>query len=327
MSLGAHADISCGSPAASSYTLNIPSGNIAVSRDAPVGTFLTSFSSMTTLSTSLWKCSDNDWPTMIEPVMRVELIPSGTFADGYVAFKTNVEGVGLVMRAEGYLHSGWNGYADKIGAAWLFLGGHYIGDNGTYTFGARAEFALVKTGPIAGGKVQLTGVVAKAAMRGSYTKTIVREVNILASGGPTFVSRGCSSSDVNVNLGEHGTSSFSGVGSRSTATDFQIDLTGCSSGMAGIQYRIDPAPGIDAIDSGRGIAGLSTASSAQGVGVQVTKPDESLVPFGTPLGASGYDASKGGQLSIPLRAAYVMLSPSVRGGQADSQMVFTLDYL
>lgn len=142
----------------------------------------------------------------------------------------------------------------------------------------------------------------------------------------------CDTQNVNVYLGLHQTSEFTGVGSTSKAVVSSLDLLNCPSPetITEIDYRIDPtsAP-IDAANSILSINPTTGAiAAASGVGVKVIGVATASGPFkiGVLQKSVGNVFTPGGPVSIPFVARYIQTASAVTPGPANATATFSIDY-
>lgn len=146
---------------------------------------------------------------------------------------------------------------------------------------------------------------------------------------PTVTTLSCETGDQSVDLGTHRTTEYAApVGSTLPPVDFSIKVNNCPAGMTSVKYQLDLAPGIAAYNAASGVIKLDPASTATGVGIQITnasnvaynlstKPWNTVTP--TYTGAAG-------NFTIPLRARYYRTATTLTPGTANSAIVFTMEY-
>ncbi|MGL4726514.1 MAG: fimbrial protein [Scandinavium sp.] len=150
--------------------------------------------------------------------------------------------------------------------------------------------------------------------------------NLLISG--TIIPQTCDvesdSQSQTVTIGDFSPSDFPGVGSVSTAKDFQIKLTGCTAGITGAKVAF--TGNADATDptllalSDTG----STGSMATGIGVQILDSSQKVIPINN-ADSDVYALQEGdNQLNFALR--YKSTAATVTSGEATAVMYFDLNY-
>ncbi|HCB1501502.1 TPA: type 1 fimbrial protein [Klebsiella michiganensis] len=289
---------------ASGVTAEIPGyisfGNVMVQRDAAVGSVLA------TITTGAYNggntiagCSEA-WTFRQELTKWLTLSPQGNGV-----YNTNVPGVGIRMTSpSGKVLP----YDAPINA------NNYVVINGD---GIKAE--LIKTGDISGGTLD-TGVLARASVANQFYIT-----NVTLNGTNTVTSMACSvtTNDVDVPLGQHKKSEFSGPGSATGWKAFNIGLDCDKSARINVQ--------IDATQDPSNIAGVMKLDSASGdmaatgLGVQLYfVPDDSAVQFGQ--SRFYYTSPNGGSETVQLKARYYQTTSAITAGTANATATFTLTY-
>ncbi|EAP0878303.1 fimbrial protein [Salmonella enterica subsp. enterica] len=275
-------------------------GNIAVQRDAPVGSVIaTATTGAYNNGNALAGCSET-W------TFRWELSKWGTLSSlGDKIYNTNIPGVGLKMTA---VVSG-----RVIPYDVSVKPNTYVTIPGD---GIKAE--LFKTGDITGGTLH-TGMLARASVVNQFYFA-----NVTLNGTNTITSESCSvtSNPVDVRLDKHDKSEFSGPGTGTAWQTFNIVLN-CDKG-ARINVRIDATA-----DSDAGVPGVikldSDPANASGVGVQVWyRYEDSPVQFGQER--YYYTSPSGGDEYVQLQARYYQTTQSITAGKANATATFTLSY-
>ncbi|MCE1950013.1 fimbrial protein [Enterobacter hormaechei] len=275
-------------------------GNVAVQRDVPVGSVIA------TATTGAYNGGNNIAGCSEAWTYRWELSKWGTLSTlGGNIYNTNVPGVGirLTNSSSGKVLP----YDQSVGAnTYIFIGGN----------GIKAE--LIKTGDITGGTLD-TGMLARASVANQFYFA-----NATLNGTNTITSESCSvtTNPVNVPLGDHDKSEFSGPGSATAWQTFNINLS-CVQG-ARINVRIDATS-----DSDAGVPGVikldSDPVNASGVGVQLWyRYEDSPVQFGQER--YYYTSPSGGNENVQLQARYYQTTQSVTAGKANATATFTLTY-
>ncbi|HIC8362666.1 TPA: fimbrial protein [Klebsiella aerogenes] len=275
-------------------------GYVAVQRDVPVGSVIA------TATTGAYNGGNNIAGCSEAWTYRWELSKWGTLsALGNNIYNTNLPGVGirLTNTASGKMLP----YDQSASAnTYIFIGGN----------GIKAE--LIKTGDITGGTLD-TGLLARASVANQFYFA-----SATLNGTNTITSESCSvtTNPVNVPLGDHDKSEFSGPGSATAWQTFNINLS-CIQG-ARINVRIDATA-----DSDAGVPGVikldSDPANASGVGVQLWyRYEDSPVQFGQER--YYYTSPSGGNEYVQLQARYYQTTQSVTAGKANATATFTLTY-
>lgn len=275
-------------------------GNVAVQRDAAVGSVIaTATTGAYNGGNTIAGCSEA-W------TYRWELSKWGTLSSlGSNIYNTNLPGVGirLTNTASGKMLP----YDQSMSPnAYVVVSGN----------GIKSE--LIKTGDITGGTLD-TGMLARASVANQFYLA-----NVTLNGTNTITSESCSvtTNPVNVPLGDHGKSEFSGPGTGTAWQTFNINLS-CVQG-ARINVRIDATA-----DSDAGVPGVikldSDPVNASGVGVQLWyRYEDSPVQFGQER--YYYTSPSGGNEYVQLQARYYQTTQSVTAGKANATATFTLTY-
>lgn len=271
-------------------------GNIAVQRDAPVGSVIA------TATTGAYNGGNTIAGCTEAWTFRQELTKWQTLsAQGNGVYNTNVPGVGIRMTSP----------SGKVLPYDLPINANtYVNINGD---GIKAE--LIKTGDITGGTLD-TGMLARASVVNQFYIA-----NVTLNGNNTITSESCTvtTPTVNVPMDDHEKSEFSGVGSTTDWVNFDIGLT-CDVG-ARINVRIDAAA--DPSASSQGVMQLDSGG-ASGVGIQLHyRPDDATVQYGQ---ERFYWQSVYGDEIVQLKARYYQTAQTITPGPANATATFTLTY-
>ncbi|ABF11119.1 Fimbrial protein (plasmid) [Cupriavidus metallidurans CH34] len=294
------------------YIYTLPS-TLTVARNAPVGTVILSYAP---------PGQNNPTASGTCPVTAYAVdAMAGSWTTTSVAdvYATNVPGIGIKVLGKASNHPvpllptvyQWSGSATgPFSGYWDSFG-----------------YQLVVTGPVSPGTLSFASPVASMWLSTSTTALVDAAVvtNLQINGTTNIVARACTTPDVTVNLGNHLSSEFSGVGSKTSSTSFNIALNGCPSGLNTIQYQIDP---VTSIVSGTGntVVALNSGSTANRVGVQLLDGNGNPLALSSPITFSGYSSSTGGDYTIPLKARYYQIDTPVGPGSANTSMIFTMTY-
>lgn len=326
-------------PAVATFTL--PAGTYAVPRNTPSGTMIVPWQSFQRFA-DMWQCQMNGsglYNFMGPVYQNTGLAWSGqNYSDPsgqtFPIYKTNLDNIGIIIgvsswRPDTHTWLDQNGYPRGIplGASGYVTAGTYA-NTGTPTvpFGVSAAIAYVKYGDGAAspGIVTGPGTFGTTGMADRPIASVERTASLALAGSTTFIVLACTTPDITVNLGPHLAGGFTGSGTRVGARDFDINVNACPAGMNAVRYRLDPASGI--IDASQAVVGLTSDSTATGMGVQVTDRNNVPVTFGVLRATTGYNPASGGSFTIPLRASYYQTAATVNPGRADSAVVFTMSY-
>lgn len=183
----------------------------------------------------------------------------------------------------------------------------------TTTFSVSSGLQLIKTGPIASGSVLAAGDLADWQW-GALTPETFRLGNSI-----TFTTPSCTiaANPINVALPVVTTSAFTGVGSISGKTPFQIQLN-CPTGTAVAKITMHTATP----DSHPGVVQPSGAGYAAGIGVQVLDSNSNPMLFETQTVVTPPNATT----SIPYFAQYFQTASAVTGGAVKATVTFDIFY-
>lgn len=276
-------------------------GNITVQRDAPVGSVIaTDVTGAYNNGNGIAGCTREAWTA------RWELTQWGTLSGyGSGVYNTNLPGVGLRLSSasSGKPLPYESSYPYNAGGSWASIPGD----------GIKGE--LIKTGDITSGTLT-NGVLARASVVNQFYFA-----NVTLNGTNTVKSEACTvtTPSVDVPMGEHDKSEFSGAGSTTDWVSFDIGLT-CDIG-ARINVRIDAQA--DASAGSQGVMQLDSGG-ASGVGIQLHyRPDDAAVQYGQ---ERFYWQSVYGDDIVQLKARYYQTAGTVTPGTANGTATFTLTY-
>lgn len=330
-------------------------GMSTVGEDVPIGKVLYTSEFMSKGYSTGYACSITTIETaMMNTYNRVDVIatPSGapTRSGDKDIFPTNVPGIGAIFYVSGslYRNAAFPGIWERTSEiGW-----------GTLTQGlgqvSSVDFELVKTGPIAAGTQQVLGSSFPTfqVSSGSKSPFVVEHVfaTINFSGATTMYTKTCqlAKSVIDVNLGTHQRTDFTGVGSVTEWEDFDITLkdcppfvgygdyyytefngkTGGSSAPNQVAISFNSVHGV--VESNPLLAKLENGpNSALGIGIELAERDAaSSIKLD---GSGGFDLQNlptqdGSSYVIPLKARYVQYESNVTAGLANGAAVFTITY-
>lgn len=276
-------------------------GNVVIQRDAQVGsTIATAITGPYNGGNGIAGCQREAWTA------RWELTQWGTLSGyGNGVYNTNLPGVGLRLSfaSTGRVLPYEISYPYSAGGTWLSIPGD----------GIKGE--LIKTGDITSGA--LTGsVLARASVVNQFYFA-----NVTLNGTNTVKSEACTvtTPSVDIPMGDHDKSEFSGAGSSTDWVSFDIGLS-CDVG-ARINVRIDATA--DASAGSQGVM-LIDSGGASGVGIQLHyRPDDAAVQYGQ---ERFYWQSVYGDEIVQLKARYYQTAGSITPGAANGTATFTLSY-
>ena len=339
----------------------IGSGLSTIGEDVPVGQIIYTARFNANLRTTNYYCTvtAEEVAAGHEPVTaryysKIDTVttPSGapTISGDTAIYPTNVPGIGAIFSLVGS-----PGDSKKFPAIWesdlhVNLGTirQNVGQIG------RINLQLIKTGPISPGTHQvLASSFPTFHVTSGSTLPIVFDhtfVTINFSGAMTMYARTCqlATSVVDVSLGTHTRGEFTGVGSATPWTEFDITLRDCPAFVGYGNYAYNEAT---AVTTGKGTANKvailfnsvhgivdnnpllakleSGPDSAQGIGIEVSERNSTTsLSFD---GSGGFNLQnlptvEGEGYVIPLKARYVQYESEVKAGVANGAAVFTITY-
>lgn len=351
-----YAASTCQLPAGSPATYNVPLApqNITVGPDMPDGTIVyrVNFNHPTTFGFS---CTTPPGESFNLPQrLDYSSLPlplsgwNGAPFPGKV-YLTSVPGIGVAV---------WNDLSNQALPTVAFTTTFTNPGNApVFNFHVRINTVLsfIKIGPVSPGVISassLPSVYLEFASDPSVSNTPLRIYNLNFTGSINVVSQTCTTPDVDVPLGIHDVSKFTGIGSTTSWVDSSIVLKDCprfygyfnntnynnSSGAGSttvgtavanvLSLKLSPQTAI--LDVPHGIMSLaSNPRSAEGVGIQLGWGDSTGTPALFDFSKS-YNYTPGDNMQtsfkIPLAARYIQTESSVSPGIADGKVTFTINY-
>lgn len=315
---------------------NIDLGETWVARDAPIGSMIGSIRTLpaSELQGRGIRCENDGNATLsfqafaTPPVHAGSLPPvNGWDVNGKV-IETGIPGVGLYVRLGFPFTGGASNAFTPLDDVAIPYQGENSRDVGATPIEIRALFAsytLIKTGAIPAGSQSFGKQIAH-----SQISDLGSALDIHVSGGVHQAQCTLKADAVSadpVQLGSHELADFGGVGSTTPATDFHITLSDCEDNPAGsiarAFIRLEGARGSTPLLPGIGVFGLSSNSSARGIGIQLLRSDNSPMPLQqdepvTPLVI--------GITRLDFKARYYQIDPRVTAGLAEGALDFTITY-
>lgn len=289
--------------------------NILIQRDVPVGTVLGSV----TISHAI-NC-DAKSQTTAESSWYIQLagsnLDNGASALAGVS-ATNVDGIGLR----------WKNYSSATGTTSPVTNGSLnlstwnrgISQKGTTTF--IDTFELVKTA-----MTPKTGRVSPITIAMQYSTPVSKNVQrqplfkyIISAVNTSTVSCQVLDTNLNIDMGFAVASKFNGVGSTLNPVDFNLSLN-CDA-QTSVNVTLDNVTPL--ADAANGVLGLSSGSTAKGVGIQLLY-NNAAVKFGSLINY-GTTSTDGERVNIPFRAAYYQTSSAIQPGKVNATASFTMTY-
>ncbi|MDD1014984.1 fimbrial protein [Pseudomonas rubra] len=313
-------------------TLNISAGYNNVGRDTPDGTVFWDRPQQLVNFSSNW--IDCRGPVTFQVTTPLAPIHGSPLVDpGEVLLRTPIPGIGLVMNArlsaDGSLV--YTPGTGRLGSGVPHTVSHIRSDRLVSMRDLDYGIRLIKIGPVQPGHHFLNGttVMQIASDRNGPL------MDVVISQGSVGVAQ-CSlpaapGNQIRVPMGTWTPSDFAGEGAGTQHRAFRIALNDCTYGVSdphapGVyaHMRLDPRNGSTVIDAPRGILGLSSDSTASGVGVQVLKSD--LTPLALleelPIERVGF-----GTTWLDLAARYIQAGADrPDAGTANAAAGFTITY-
>lgn len=330
-----------GSPAPPTLSVPLAAGALTIGRDVPDGTVIYS---QTVSAQAVGIDCKNYAVTVVRNALELTTSqPAAAWNQGPFAgkvYETGLPGIGVAIRDNrtGQFYPG----EDAINCRMTCI----------YTVGPQyVEISLIKIG-----NVSASGPVAGASLprvsskwRKATTFKYLDAFEIAFTGSLSIVSQTCTTPDVRVPMGVHNPGDFSGVGSGTRWEAFDIRLLNCPAfhgATASVSYDNGAlgdvsgtgnqlgfllTPATEVVDAAKGIVALSAGSEAKpaagGVGLQIASPDGAPVSYHSVMPSGIVPAAvDGGSYTIALQARYVQTGEAITPGQANTSVMFTIDY-
>lgn len=219
----------------------------------------------------------------------------------------------------------------NTGLSWVVLRQERLGQSygsvninpGSYdNFTARTQIRIIKSGNITQGATIPSGefgsLVADGLVTDTYTSNKITHI----------VTSACETRNVNVKMGQHRLENFSKDSSAaSTAIPFSLGLFNCPTGINSVTYTLTPTSSSPSLSDDQGLISLTQASTAKGIGLQITDGNLKPVPLNKAIAFNEY-STKGGNFTIPLSARYALQATGtgVVPGTANAEITFTMNY-
>lgn len=304
----------CALCTASDVAINLDK-KILIQRDAPVGTVLATITTTNPIACTLGGsgAGDGSWLVQLSPAN----IDNGSSPLAGVR-NTNIDGIGIR----------WENINSKTGTSSRVTNSPLnsiewkrgIGLTGTTTW--TDTFELVKTSA-----TPKTGTLTPTTIAMQYSTPVTKVVYrsplfryIISTSNTATASCQVLDSNLNVDMGFAAATKFNGVGSTLNSVPFAISLN-CDA-LTSVNIKLDSVSTL--ADAANGVLGLSSASTAKGVGIQITYNDVavklgSLINYGTTSAATG-------MVHIPFKAAYYKTLTDIEPGTVNATASFTLTY-
>ena len=301
--LGAHGECRyySGSNTSVTFSGNL-SSNISIAANTPNGTVLATSIQATPLNPPVITCGHYSsifgyrvWTESAETMAYGVVNARGGIVDT-TTYETGIPGIGYrITHPTEYLKSSDTESVSRS------------------TFSVTSGLQLVKIGSITPGSILSAGKLADWQWDALIPETFYLGTTI------TFTTPSCTlvTDPINVTLPAVTTSAFTGVGSISGTTPFQIQLN-CPAGTAVTKITMHAA----LPDSHPGVIKPAGAGYAAGVGVRVLNGNSNPMVFGTQTVVTPPNATT----SIPYFAQYFQTAPAVTGGAVKATVTFDIFY-
>lgn len=344
------------------YTIPLPTTNISVGADIPVGTVLYRMQAGSTNKLlPWWYCETNGGPGFnLFQYVSLRNTPAlvanwtGRFTGNL--YQTSVPGIGVAF----VNNDGTNAGQDSgVLSPTPFLKWTIPIVPGTVFSAYYANtiyIDFVKTGPVSGGTINgasLPTVVLTASADAAVTGLPLTPLTYNFSGAMNVITTSCTTPDVTVNLGKREVNQFKSVGSASPWVGFNITLQNCppmygfypESTSSPIAYNdkttspgtvvpnrvtvaFTPAYGIQ--NATQGIININPAAGrATGVGIQLASgannTNPPLVNLTQPI-SQNFASTTNQTFTLPFQARYIQTTSTVTPGPADGRATFTINY-
>jgi type 1 fimbria pilin len=297
-------------------TYSIPApASLNVSASTPVGAVLATATGYPTQSGVVASCLGPVGSTYTYTLSAQMQRFTGSTGIDHV-YATNVPGIGIRV----YYYSAWGtmlNYSAPNSSTVNFPGpGEAIGVSSSVQVEWYKTAATVSSGAIT------PGLVGTAAFNGATIGSInlTGTTQIVAPSGPTCAIN--ASSTQTVNLGDHAAASFTGAGSMTAPTGFNINFD-CSGGTSGMSRSVYLTMTDATVSSNRtDILNLAATATAKGVGIRIYRDaGATAVKFGAEsnnLGnpnqwLAGNVATGTPRFTVPLQARLIQTGPVQQG--------------
>lgn len=288
-------------PDTGSYAVTLPIGNIVVPPGLAVGGVIstTSVSNGGTVSPYWVYCASGQAQLLYEV--------SGTTVSSYSSdvFDTGVPGVGIRIKYSSNEISSFSlntlgGWEQIYSMTFYYDRGKYVAD-------------LIKTNNTVG-----AGTLSKVHIRQSTDRG--NTLGTLDFGTGSIIASGCTvkNSTLNIPLGDHKTTEFSGVGSTTTSVNVPITVN-CQSAGTLVKTTITAT----ALNASQGVIALD-AGGGSGVGVQILGTNGTPAPIGATSATIG--TSVAGDNTFDYSARYYQTDNSITPGVSNASATFTMSY-
>ncbi|WP_225594954.1 fimbrial protein [Pseudomonas sp. PDM22] len=318
---GAWANVTCSKTYGNGVVMLTLPSTIMVPRDATNGTMIGNW--VADWPTNMWSCrgtQDTDGVSMsLSAGSGVGASTGTTYSDGgrlYTVYKTNIPGIGIIVSGGGRMGSNSSSYSSLPN----YVSSYPI-KTGTASADAGGRVALIKYGPLTNGGGVIPGMTVVTSNISPTSSSASMSWQTTAT---TILVGACETPNVIVPLGKHLRAEFSGIGSYTRSTPFNISVNNCPAGLNGIQYKLDPMTTV--VSSSQSVVALDSTSDATGVGVQLLDSNGTVFPLSTYKAFANYNSATGGSYAIPFQARYYQTGATIGTGKANTGMTLTMLY-
>lgn len=292
--------------------------NPTISPVAPIGSIIGSVFSTDAfnapLTVSLSPSSTNKPPYYLVFTIKQPVV-SGITYNGATVYATGATGIGIAVWGDSY----------TSGPKVLMSNTTTVG-----TYSNRLYYALIKTGDItstASFMIRLYSNMSLQCQNSSGATITSPTYDNSASGisvsGIIIPACAVTNTAINVPLGDIKRTTFTGIGSSSTAQNFSIPLSCVKS----TKVSVSIAPGASgAYNATTGVINIDPATSgvkATGVGIQILY-NNAAMPLNTVKSVGSVTAA--GTFNVPLSARYYQTASTVTAGSANGTATFVMTY-
>gem|GEM_PF-567126 len=285
------------------FQIRLPA-NLTVPRDTPIGgTFLEY--ELTAPHEVQWRCSENFRSGM------ENLVGGSGIYEGKSDFPIGDTGLAWSFSRLGYdfpdISKGVISNVGGGGTIWV------------WPAGAGYVVRIKKIGQVKEGAIIPAGLLGRHTVERQIYPVTIRALTESSIGTGS-----CKTPGVTVKMGDRNMiNQFKGVGTSLAPVNFSIALRECPEGISRVQYELKPNTNV--VDAARSVVGLDAESTAKGVGLQLLDNGGNPIPLRGRLRFIDYD-SRGGNVDIPLKAAYFQTDPVIVPGTANTSVTLEMTY-
>lgn len=129
------------------------------------------------------------------------------------------------------------------------------------------------------------------------------------------------SNPIDVNLGQIAKTSFTGAGSKASATKFTIVMQNCPDTVTNASVKFD---GTSTNGDSNILALTQESGVATGVGIEISDASQNMLALGKQ--SESYPLTAGATNNLEFVARYIATSDAITAGSANSVATFTINY-